>query len=275
MLSTKNNFKEKIVLITGASSGIGRQTAIDFAENAAQTIILLSRSKSKLEELEKTLQSNFRTEIMVYPCDVSIKTEVVRMGKEVLDKFGYIDILVNNAGFGIYGKVQNQTIEEIESIISTNYLGMIYCTKLFLDSMMSRRSGHIVNVASLGASFGVAGLAAYCASKYAMLGFSESLYHELYGTGVGITTVSPIGVKTNFFNNKSFSDNIPNYTRFMLQPKNVSKAILAAANSSRMEIIVPFYMRVGVWFKHTIPYIINPIIGSLFRKQLNKSKNNS
>jgi len=275
IIDNKNNFKGKVVLITGASSGIGRQAAIDFAGNAAQTIILVSRSKVKLEELEKILQSNFKTEIMVYPCDISKKAEVVKMGKDVLEKFGYIDILVNNAGFGIYGKVQNQTIEEIESITSTNYLGMVYCTKLFLDSMIFRKSGHIVNVASVGASFGVAGLAAYCASKYAMLGFSESLYHELYGTGVGITTVSPIGVKTNFFNNKSFSDNIPNYTRFMLQPENVSKAILKAANSPRMEIIVPFYMRLGVWFKQTLPYIINPIIGSLFRKQLSKSKNNS
>lgn len=271
----KNKFKGKVVLITGASSGIGRQTAIDFAENSAQTIILVSRSKAKLEELGKILQSNFKTEIMVYPCDISIKKEVVKMGKDILEKFGYIDILVNNAGFGIYGKVQTQTIEEIESIISTNYLGMVYCTKLFLDSMISRRSGHIVNVASVGASFGVAGLAAYCASKYAMLGFSESLHHELYGTDVGITTVSPIGVNTNFFNNKSFSDHIPNYTNFMLQPKNVSKAILKAANSPRMEIIVPFYVRAGVWFKHTLPYIINPLIGSLFRRQLNKSKKNS
>jgi uncharacterized protein len=270
----KSRFEGKVVLITGASSGIGRQAAIDFAENAAQTIILVSRSKSKLEELEKELKRNFNSEIVVYPCDISIKADVEKMGKEVLEKFGHINILVNNAGFGTYSKVQHQCIEEIESITFTNYLGMVYCTKLFLDSMLSERSGHIVNVASLAASFGVPGLAAYCASKYAMFGFSESLYHELHGTGVGITLVSPIGVKTNFFSNESFSSggHIPNYTRFMLDPKTVSKAILDAANSPRLEIIVPFYMRVAVWIKHTIPYIINPIIGSIFRRELNKSK---
>ena len=135
-----------------------------------------------------------------------------------------------------------------------------------------RKSGHIVNVASVAASFGIPGLAAYCASKYAMLGFSESLYHELHGTGVGISVVSPIGVKTNFFSNKSFryGDQIPSYTRYMLEPKTVSKAILTAAKSPRLEIIVPFYVKIGVWFKHTIPYIINPIIGALFRRELNK-----
>ncbi|HEY0579478.1 MAG TPA: SDR family NAD(P)-dependent oxidoreductase [Candidatus Nitrosocosmicus sp.] len=269
---SKSKFKGKVVLITGASSGIGRQTAIDFAENAAQTIILISRSKPKLEELEKILKTKFTSEIVVYPCDISKKAEVVGMGKEVLEKFGHVDILVNNAGFGLYSKIKDQSIEEIESIIFTNYLGMVYCTKLFLNSMISERSGHIVNVASVAASFGIPGLAAYCASKYAMLGFSESLYHELHGTGVGISLVSPIGVKTNFFSNKSFrdGDHIPNYTRYMLEPKTVSKAILTAANSPRLEIIVPFYIRIGVWFKHTIPYIINPIIGALFRRELNK-----
>ena len=271
---TKNKFTGKVVLITGASSGIGKQAAIDFAENDVQTIILVARSKMRLEELKEILQEYYACESVVYCCDVSRKADVVRMGKEILGKFGHIDILVNNAGFGLYDKVEDQSIEEIESITFTNYLGMVYCTKMFLNSMISRKSGHIVNVASVAASFGVAGLAAYCASKYAILGFSEALYHELHGSGVGITVVSPIGVKTNFFSHESFAHRIPNYTGFMLEPKSVSKAILAAANSPRLEIMVPFYIRVGVWFKHTIPYLINPLVGSIFNRQLkNKSKN--
>ena len=164
--------------------------------------------------------------------------------------------------------MQDQSIEEMESITFTNYLGMVYCTKVFLESMIYNGAGHIVNVASVAASFGVAGLAAYCASKYAILGFSEALYHELHGTGVGVTVVSPIGVKTNFFNHESFAHHIPNYTGFMLEPKTVSKAILAAANSSRLEIMIPFYIRAGVWFKHTIPYLVNPIVASVFNRQL-------
>ena len=211
--------------------------------------------------------------MIVYPCDISKKTEVAKMGREILERYGYIDILVNNAGFGIYGKVQRQSIEDIESIIFTNYLGMVYCTKVFLDSMTSRKSGHIVNVASVAGSFGVAGLSAYCASKYAVLGFSESLSQELHGTGIGITVVSPIGVRTNFFSNDSFSGKTPNYTGFMLESKTVSNAILAAANSSRLEIIVPFYIRVAVWFKHTLPFIVNPIVGSHFRRELKRSGN--
>lgn len=267
-----NKFEGKIVLVTGASSGIGRQVSLDFSGHGAQSIILVARSRSKLEDLEKTISRKFSIKTIAYPCDVSKKSEVEQMGREILDKCGHVDVLVNNAGFGLYGKVQNQSIEQIESVTSTNYLGVVYCTKVFLDSMIARKSGHIVNLASVAASFGVAGLSAYCASKYAVLGFSESLSQELHGTGVGLTVVSPMGVKTNFFNNSSFGGRIPYYNGFMLKTNTVSNAVLAAANSHRLEIIVPFYMRAGVWLKHTIPFLINPMIGFLFRRELSRSK---
>jgi short-subunit dehydrogenase len=268
----RNKFEGKIVLVTGASSGIGRQVSLDFSEHGAQSIILVARSRSKLEDLEKTISRRFNIKTIIYPCDVSKKSEVEQMGREILDKCGHVDILVNNAGFGLYGKVQNQSIEQIESVTFTNYLGVVYCTKVFLDSMIARKSGHIVNLASVAASFGVAGLSAYCASKYAVLGFSESLSQELHGTGVGLTVVSPMGVKTNFFNNSSFGGRIPYYNGFMLKTNTVSNAVLAAANSHRLEIIVPFYMRAGVWLKHTIPFLTNPMIGFIFRRELSRSR---
>jgi uncharacterized protein len=267
-------FHGKIIVITGASSGIGRQAALDFVAQKAGSIILVARSLSKLLELNRTLQLVSGPEgvdIVAYPCDISNREDVLRMGTQILEQFGYIDFLVNNAGYGEFGRVENQSLEQIEAVMRTNYFGMVYCTKVFLQSMLSRHSGHIVNVASLAASFGVAGMAGYCASKYAILGFSESLYHELYATGVRITVVSPIGVKTNFFNNRSFENHKPNYTGFMLETTTVSKAILAAANSTRLEIMVPFYARAGVWFKHTFPYVVNPVLGELFRRELNRA----
>lgn len=268
----RKKFEGQVVLVTGASSGIGRQVSLDFSGQGVQSIILVARSQSKLEDLEKTIRKKFDIQTIVYPCDVSKKSEVEQMGREILDRCGHVDVLVNNAGFGLYGKVQDQSIEQIESVTFTNFLGVVYCTKVFLNSMITRKSGHIVNIASVAASFGVAGLSAYCASKYAVLGFSESLSQELHGTGVGLTVVSPMGVKTNFFNNSSFDGKNPYDERFMLKTKTVSNAVLAAANSHRLEIIVPFYMRVGVWLKHTVPFIINPIIGFLFRRELLKSR---
>lgn len=257
------DFKNKAVLITGASSGIGKETAIQFAKRGAR-LVLVARRKQKLENLKKDLQK-FSVPIMICQCDVSDKSQVKEMSQKVLEEFGSIDILVNNAGFAIYGYVYDLTIEEIESQMATNYFGMIYCTKNFLPSMIEKKSGHIVNVASVAASFGLPGIASYCASKFAMLGFSEGLKHELKGTGVGITVVSPIMVRTDFFDHPSF-EKMPKYSPTSLSAKTVAKAILRAANSPRLEVIVPSLVRGAVWIKQTIPFVINPILGSAFKR---------
>ena len=262
------DFKNKVVLITGASSGIGKQTAIEFAK-LGSNIILVARTKNKLEQVENQLKQ-FNVTTLVCPCDVSKKEQVENMSKIVLKKFNSVDILINNAGFAIYGSVFDLSIDEIKSQMETNYFGMIYCTKLFLPLMIKQKSGHIVNVASVAASFGLPGIASYCASKFAMLGFSEGLKHELSGTGVGLTVVSPIMVKTEFFDHPSF-EKMPKYSPTSLNPKTVAKAIVKAANSSRLEIITPSVVRVAVWIKHTFPYFINPLMGKSFKKQLDRT----
>jgi short-subunit dehydrogenase len=233
---------------------------------------LVARNKNKLEQVQSDL-NKFNTSTLLCECDVSDKSQVQLMSKKVLEKFGSVDILVNNAGFAIYDSVANLSIEEIESQMATNYFGMVYCIKNFLPSMIQKKSGHIVNVASVAASFGLPGIAPYCASKFAMLGFSEGLKHELKGTGVGITVVSPIMVRTNFFDHPSF-ENMPKYSPTSLSPETVANAVLKAANSPRLEIIVPSIVRGAVWAKETFPYLINPLLGSAFSNQLNKKEQN-
>jgi len=263
------DFKDKVVLITGASSGIGKETAIQFAKLGAN-IILVARRKDKLEQVENELKK-FHVSTLVCQCDVSKKDQVEQMSKAVLEKFDSVDILINNAGFAIYGSVSDLSIDEIESQMETNYFGMIYCIKNFLPLMIEKKSGHIVNVASVAASFGLPGIASYCASKFAMLGFSEGLKHELKDTGVGITVVSPIMVRTGFFDHSSF-EKMPKYSPTSLSSKTVAKTILKAANSPRLEIIVPSVVRGAVWMKNTFPYFINPILGKSFKKQLDSTK---
>ncbi len=264
------DFENKVVVITGASSGIGEASAIQFAKKGAN-LVLVARREEKLLSVEKKISKfNVKTEICM--CDVSQKLQVKKMAKTVFDKFGRIDILVNNAGFAIYGTVSDLSTEEIEAQMETNYFGMVYCIKNFLPLMLEQNSGHIVNVASVAASFGLPGMASYCASKFAMLGFSEGLQHELQKTGVRVTVVSPIMVRTNFFDHPSF-DTLPKYSPTSLSPEKVAKAVVKASNSSRLEIIVPSVVRGAVWAKHTFPYFINPIVGSAFRKQIKNSKN--
>ena len=263
------DFKNKVILITGASSGIGKETAIEFAKLGAN-IILVARKKDKLEQVANELKK-FNVSILVCQCDISKKDQVEKMSKMVLEEFESIDILINNAGFAIYGSVSDLTINEIESQMETNYFGMVYSIKNFLPSMLKKKSGHIVNVASVAASFGLPGIASYCASKFAMLGFSEGLKHELKNTGVGITVVSPIMVRTNFFEHPSF-EKMPKFSPTSLSSKTVAKTILKAADSSRLEIIVPSVVRGAVWMKQTFPYFINPILGKSFKKQLDSTR---
>ncbi len=265
------NFKNKLVLITGASSGIGKESAIEFAKLGAN-IILVARRKDKLEQIANELKK-FDVLTLVCQCDVSKKDQVKEMSQLIFEKFDSIDILVNNAGFAIYGSVSDLSIRDIESQMETNYFGMVYCIKEFLPSMLEKKSGHIVNVASVAASFGLPGIASYCASKFAMLGFSEGLKHELKDTGVGITVVSPIMVRTNFFDHSSF-EKMPKYSPTSLDPKTVAKSIIKAANSSRLEIVVPSVVRGAIWMKNSFPFIINPIIGKSFKKQLDSTKKN-
>jgi short-subunit dehydrogenase len=267
------NFKNKVVVITGASSGIGEASAIEFAKKNAN-VVLVARRKEKLLQVQKKI-SKYTDSTLICQCDVSNKLQVKEMSDAVLDRFGRIDVLVNNAGFVIYGKVNELSTEEIIAQMETNYFGMVFCTKAFLPQMLEQHSGHIVNVASVGASFSVPGVASYCATKFAMLGFSEGLRHELAGTGVGLTVVSPIMVRTPLFDHPSFENFSKFSTGVSLSSETVAKTIIKASNSSRLEIVVPSVARAGIWFKQTFPYLINPIIGNAFRKQLTKRNNSN
>ena len=133
------NFKNKVVVITGASSGIGEAAAEQFAKKGAN-IVLVARRKDNLEEVEKKL-SKYSIKILVQVCDVSDKEQVKQMSETVIATFSKIDILVNNAGFVIYGKVEELSIEDIESQMQTNYFGMINCTKYFLPSFSKTEFG--------------------------------------------------------------------------------------------------------------------------------------
>lgn len=250
-------------MITGASTGIGRAAAINFSHRGAN-LVLVSRNKDALEKVKPNLSDT--ADVLLIPCDVSDNNQVIDMAKKTLKHFGRIDILVNNAGFAILSTITNQKISDIESQMKTNYFGMIYCIKQFLPVMLERDSGHIVNVASVAGSFGLAQIAPYCASKYAMLGFSEGLKQELYNTNVDVTVVSPMMTKTNFFDHPSFV-NMPKYSPMTLTPEQVARVIIQASSSSRLEIIVPSYVRIVIWLKQTFPFIINPIIHHIMMRK--------
>lgn len=264
------DFRGKVVVITGASSGIGRAAALEFAGRGARCA-LLARRAGRLRRVAGEIAGRGGGEAVAVPCDVSDRGQVESSAGRILEELGGVDVLVNNAGFAVLGPVSELPVEEIESQMKTNYLGMVYCTKSLLPSFLERGSGRIVNVASVAASFGLPGIAPYCASKSAMLAFSEGLRHELRGTGVGVAVVSPIMVRTGFFDGPSFG-RVRKYPAASLSAEAVARAVVRASASPRLEIVVPQAARGAVWLKHTVPFLVNPLVGRLFRRQMGGSE---
>lgn len=254
----------KLAVVTGGSSGIGKAVAVMLAKRGVR-VAVVARRPDVLDEAVS--QIGIHGKAVGYVCDIANLSEVNQMAQRVVDELGPVDILINNAGFAIYGSVESLSVADIRAHIDTNYFGAVHCTKAFLTQMLAQRSGKIVNVASVAASFGLPGIAAYCASKFAMLGFSEALRGELYGTGVSITVVSPIAVRTPFFDHKSFA-NIPRYSPMSLSPERVASAVIRAIGTKRGEIIVPSVARIAVWAKHTFPQLVNYFVSSTFRRTL-------
>ena len=125
------------------------------------------------------------------------------MVANVLARYGAIDILINNAGIGMRQPFVEMPLDTIEEIMRTNYFGAVYCTREVVPSMIAKGHGHIVNISSVAGHIGTLNMAAYCASKFALNGFSESLYHELKPLGIDISVVCPGAVKTAF--NRAFA----------------------------------------------------------------------
>ncbi|HKA31834.1 MAG TPA: SDR family oxidoreductase [Candidatus Binatia bacterium] len=247
------DFKNSIALVTGASSGIGRQIALDLAAHGA-TVVASSRSLDRLAETAAALR-HYGGASEVVECDVSDAAAVRRMVSGALAKFGRVDILVNNAGFGDYGPLAETPIETIEAMLRTNYLGTVYCTKEVLPSMIARRSGAIVNISSISGIMGTPELASYCATKFAQIGFSESLYHELKPHGVHVAVVCPGPVRTNF--RRAFDERAPKPPEFMvLDAADVSRATMRAIAKKKFQVVLPRSLALICYLKGVFPGLV-------------------
>lgn len=255
-------------MITGASSGIGRQLAIDFARKGAR-LALVARRKDKLIETQKQLGN---AESKLFVCDVSNSIEVKKTSQEILSKFKKVDILINNAGFNVHGEFNDISIPEIENIMKVNYFGVVYFIKYLLPSMIRERKGRIVNIASVSGLEGVPKSAAYSASKYALIGLSESLYLELKPKGIHVSAFCPARTKTDFFlNNPSYhTTNYTNGRKKMMSVRFVSREIIKSIEKKKFLTIIPIQARLRIKFKEYFPksYLLikDKILNSKFYK---------
>jgi short-subunit dehydrogenase len=237
---------KRVVLITGASSGIGEAIAKrlvlegDFPVLVARNWPALQKLKEKLKQCE------------VFACDVTKQEEVERLVEEVISRFGWIDVLINNAGYGKFGGALEISLADYEGMIQTNYLGAVRLTHQVLPHMVSRGEGRIINIASLAGLTGIPNLAAYCASKFALIGFSESLRLE-FAPVIQIGVLCPGPVLTPFFGEMDPTGFFPPLIASqMLDVDTVARQALRLIDRPRLKVI-PRRLKWALAIRHLLP----------------------
>jgi serine 3-dehydrogenase len=190
--------KDQIVVITGASSGIGAACAKVFAQAGAK-LILVARRQERLQELADELSKEFSCQLHLLSLDVRDRASVESAFSSLPDAWSDVDILINNAGLSRgLNKLHEGSIEDWEEMIDTNIKGLLYCTRFLVPGMVNRGKGHVVNLGSIAGHQTYPGGNVYCASKAAVKSISEGLKQDLLGTPVRVTSVDPGLVETEF-----------------------------------------------------------------------------
>lgn len=190
--------KDKIVFISGASSGIGEASARSFAKEGA-TLLLCARNMEKLHSLKDELEKEYGTKVYVYQLDVRDKKAIDEVFENIPKELRNIDILVNNAGLAQgLEKVQEGILEEFDVVIDTNIKGLLYLTRKIVPTMVENQRGHVINMGSLAGVHAYPGGAIYCATKAAVKFISDGLRMDIVNTPIRVTTIQPGMVETNF-----------------------------------------------------------------------------
>ena len=234
-------FDNKVVWITGASSGIGEALAYTFAKHPVKLIL----SARRAEELARVKAAcNLPdADVLILPLDVSEHSLMEEAARKAIAHFGQIDILVNNAGVSHWSKIKDLSMEVIKIIINVNFLGAVGLTKAVLPDMLKRKSGQIVVISSILGKIVTPKQAAYNASKHALMGFFDTLRAETKGDGIKVLLVCPGFVRTNVAKNSLNKEGAPinkdnNLIANGLDPLYVSDQILSAIQKGKEEIVV-------------------------------------
>ncbi len=189
---------QKIALITGATSGIGHETALLLAENG-YNLILTGRRKERLELLKQKIESESKCEVITLNFDVRIKTETENALNSIPGNWKAINLLINNAGLAAgMDPIHTADVDDWENMIDTNIKGLLYVTRIVTPWMVERQSGHIINIASIAGKEAYPNGTVYCGSKSAVLAISKAMRIDLLPYGIKVSTISPGAVETEF-----------------------------------------------------------------------------
>ena len=220
-MTTSNNFK-RIWLITGASRGIGAKIAAAALANG-DAVVATARDANSI-----TQRFGDQPGLLAVTLDVTDEAQSVAVAKAAIEHFGRIDVLVNNAGFGLLGAVEEATADEVRRVYETNVFGLMNVTRAVLPYMRAARSGHVINLSSVGGYRSGAGFGVYCSTKFAVEGLSEALHAELEPLGVKVTIVEPGYFRTEFLEGNSLVESpssIADYDGTAGEVRKIAKAV--------------------------------------------------
>ena len=188
---------EGYALVTGATSGIGLEIALNFARDGIN-LILVARTENKLLEIKEKIESDYKVEVLILAKDLTREEAPDEIYQEVEKRGIRVDFLINNAGFGSFGRLKDTDYETEKDLVKLNVLSLLQMNKLFVPLMAARHYGYVMNVASLAAFMPGPVMANYYASKAYVLSLSEAMHEELKKDGVKVTALCPGPVRTNF-----------------------------------------------------------------------------
>jgi short-subunit dehydrogenase len=242
--------KGKVVIVTGASSGIGEATAREFGKEGSK-VVLAARRVDRLEALAKEIDAmSTGAQTLVVQADLSRLEDIQSLITKTLEKFGRIDVLVNNAGFGRLDWLENlDPVKDIESQFDVNVLGVIQTTRQALPVMIKQRSGHIINMCSMAGLVATPTYTIYAACKHAVHGFSEALRREVKPWGIDVSMIYPGGVTTEFGAHAGIKRKTNATTpRFMLlTAEQVGQEVVNLVRNPRAMRIIPWLWTFTVW----------------------------
>ncbi|HPI92215.1 MAG TPA: SDR family oxidoreductase [Deltaproteobacteria bacterium] len=255
-------YRDKVVWITGASSGIGEALAYAFAERGAH-LILSARNEQRLMEVKSRCASPENHDAVTLDLEHSDAFEP--LVRSVLEKYGRIDVLVNSGGISQRGLAAETGMETVRRVMETDFFGTVALTKAVLPSMLERDSGHIVVVSSLMGKFSTPLRSAYAASKHALHGFFDGLRAELHDTGIRVTIVCPGFIRTNISINALCADGSCHGVMDDAQASGMAASVcaertIAALDKGRDEVLIGGREIIGVYLKRFVPGLFNRII---------------
>ncbi len=256
------SLENKVVLITGASSGFGEDAAWQFAAEGCK-LVLAARRIDRLQTLTDRLQDEGGEAIAV-PMDIVNPNEIDNMVKTALDLYGQIDILFNNAGIGRVAWFEEHSIErDIDLLIRVNLIGTMHVTRMVLPHMIQRREGHIINMISVAGLISPTLIASYSASKFGARAFTDALRREVAPFGIKVSGIYPGPATTEFGRhigkNKAYGS-FRNKYKLRMTSEYVARRIVDVAKRPRRSLVIPWWFRIVTTFDMLFPVVVDWIL---------------